>query len=156
MNIWYIYLFNLVFWVSWDQYPEVGLLGPFLSLVVAFVLKSILSGRSIASVTFCLFVCFHCHKIAFSMFVFAVGACLLIWSESLYVFTEACDLFIFRVIVDTYIFTDVYFSHADFFFLKKTLYNISCNASIVVISSFSILSWKLFISSLIPNGNFAG
>ena len=53
-------LFDLVFWVSLDKYPEVELLGPSL---IASVLKCILSGISIATPPF--FVCFHFHEIPF-------------------------------------------------------------------------------------------
>ena len=57
----YICLFKLVFWVSSDKYPEVEFLGR-LSLVVAFVLKPILSGISIATPAFCC-CCFRSYEI---------------------------------------------------------------------------------------------
>ena len=49
--------FDLVFWVSSVKYPEEELLGPFffLSLVIAFVLKSILFGIKIAMTAFFFF-----------------------------------------------------------------------------------------------------
>ena len=46
MNLWVYVLLKLVFIVSLDKDPAVELLGPSLSLVMAFVLKSILSGIS--------------------------------------------------------------------------------------------------------------
>ena len=49
-----------MFWVSLDKYSEMELVGPSLSLVIAFVLKSILCGISIATPGFVVF-CFHCH-----------------------------------------------------------------------------------------------
>ena len=39
-----MYVFEFVFLVSLDKYPEEELLGPSLSFVIAFVLKSIFSG----------------------------------------------------------------------------------------------------------------
>ena len=44
-----ICLFDLAFWVPSDKYPEVELLDPSLSLVIAFAIKSILSGIGIAT-----------------------------------------------------------------------------------------------------------
>ena len=44
--------FQLVFWVSLDKYPEEELLDPSLFIVIAFVLKSIFCGISIATQDF--------------------------------------------------------------------------------------------------------
>ena len=48
-------LFDLAFRVSSDKYTEVELVGPSLSLVIFFGLKSILSGVSIATSAFFFF-----------------------------------------------------------------------------------------------------
>ena len=44
--------FELAFWVPTNKYAEVEFQGPSLSLVMDFVLKSILSGISIATTAF--------------------------------------------------------------------------------------------------------
>ena len=68
-------LFDLVFWVSLPTYAEVELMGPSLSLIIAFVLKSILSAVSIATPGFH-FVLFpfswniSIHPFTFSLCVF--------------------------------------------------------------------------------------
>ena len=60
--------FSLAFWVSSDQDPEAELLGPSLSLVIAVVLVSVQSGRSVATPDFVgLFACLHLHEMPFSI-----------------------------------------------------------------------------------------
>ena len=61
--------FDLVFWASSDKYPQVELLGSPLSLVIALVLKSILSGISIAITAFFYF---HFYKVCFSITLLSV------------------------------------------------------------------------------------
>ena len=64
-----------MFWVSSDKYPEVKLLGSSLSPVIAFVLKSILSGVNTATR---FFVCFHFHEKSSSISLLSFCVCLLI------------------------------------------------------------------------------
>ena len=72
-----IYPFELVFWISLDKYSKVGLLGPSMSLLIAFVLKSILFNVSIAASAFiCLFL-FSWNTFFYS---FTFSLCIL-WSE---------------------------------------------------------------------------
>ena len=59
--------FELVFWFSSDKYLAMELLHPSLSLIIAFVLKSILYCVSIATPAF---FCFHFHEISFSFLYF--------------------------------------------------------------------------------------
>ena len=97
------------------MYSEVKLMGPPLSLVITFVLKSILADTSITTPDFYV----HIHKLSFSIPLLSLCVCLLIWSESLldnickdllfspiqphYVLIGVFNPFTFTIIVDSYI-----------------------------------------------------
>ena len=104
-------------WDSLNKYPEVKLLGPSLSLVITFVLKSILPGISTAISALCC--CFYFHEISFSIPLLSVcvsfslkwvsctqhmwGSCFVIHSATVSLFIGAFNPFAFKVIVDRYV-----------------------------------------------------
>lgn len=59
-------------WVFPDKHPEVGSLGPASSHVIAFVIKSILSGISIATLAFLFF---YFHELSFPIPFLPVCVC---------------------------------------------------------------------------------
>ena len=63
---------HLLFGISLDKLPEVALLSPSLSLVIDFILKSILTGVSIVTPAFCR--CFYFHEI-FLPFLYFLSLC---------------------------------------------------------------------------------
>ena len=129
---------------------------------INFVLKSILIGINIATPPFCLFICFHFHKISFLIPLLSVCMGPWIWSEShvdnirkglvirstfIFVFIGTFNPFAFEEIVDRYVFL-FYYSYFDPFFLVllKEDSNISCNTGLVVMNSFSFfLFGKLYV-----------
>ena len=76
-----LHSFKSVFWVSSDKYPEVELLGLSLSLVIAFILKSILSGTSIATPA-CFLLQFS-RNVFFPPFTFVQSVCIFLCEVSL-------------------------------------------------------------------------
>ena len=173
-------LFEFMFCVSLNKYPEVKLLGPSLSLVIAIVLKCILFHESIAIPCF---LGFNFHEISFfiptySLCVFfnlnrvsrtqhMYGLCLLLHSATPSLLIVAFNPFTFKVVIDKYVFI----TKLLFIFLFPPFssfpsppppssyytFNTSCNTSLVIMNSFSILlSVKFFISPSTLNNSLAG